>query len=170
MDTNKSIAISVGIIVVCVIVGIIIYNAGSSEVPTVNTPVSPTTSNKPVMPKVAPKVKTSTTTSPTYSSAPVVLDTFSVDFVSPISGPVGTTVTVYGNSFSLKGNTVILNKSAKIYIYNLSSSNGQTITFTIPESAVINGKTTPLETGTYDISVKDARGVESKLISFIITP
>lgn len=168
MTNSSKIALGIGVVLV-ILVAIITNNQSNNGnvIPVVNNVNNAGTT---------PAVNNTATTNKKISAPknqvtnPVVLDTFSVDFVAPVSGPVGTMITIHGQSFSTTGNTVILNKNSKIYFYNLSSPDRKTITITIPASTTINGKVTPLETGTYDVSVRDARGKESNLVSFVVIP
>jgi len=50
--------------------------------------------------------------------------------IAPTSGPVGTLVTVRGSGFAAQNNTV---KFGKGYVRGLSSSDGSTIRFSVPE-------------------------------------
>ena len=50
--------------------------------------------------------------------------------VSPTSGPIGTLVTVRGTGFAAQNNAV---KFGRGYIRGLSSSDGTTIRFSVPE-------------------------------------
>lgn len=53
-----------------------------------------------------------------------------INFLSPSNGRVGTSVTIYGSGFLQTGNTVFFGSGA---ITNVSSSDGRTLTFTVPE-------------------------------------
>ncbi len=50
--------------------------------------------------------------------------------ITPVSGPVGTAVTVTGSGFAPRGNTV---KFGSGYIKNLESPDGAVLRFTIPD-------------------------------------
>jgi hypothetical protein len=74
---------------------------------------------------------TSTVASPT-STTPVSSSTASF-IMTPDNGPVGVPVTVSGSGFAATGNMVTMNGMVSGSLRNLSS-NGKSITFTIPSS------------------------------------
>lgn len=76
---------------------------------------------KPLTPIVATSTTpTSTTTSTTY--------------LSPASGSVGTVVTIHGSGFAKTGNTVLIDGMVAVSLESISSSDGNTLTFTMPQT------------------------------------
>jgi hypothetical protein len=75
------------------------------------------------------------------------------------SGTVGAAVTIYGSGFTANNNTVYLGSSV---ISNTYSSNGTSLTFTIPSISYNNG-------GTYSLYVTNGNGVPSNTIQFNVT-
>ncbi|MBI5004551.1 peptidoglycan-binding protein [Candidatus Kaiserbacteria bacterium] len=69
------------------------------------------------------------TTTVTVTGSSTTAGTPTISYLAPVSGPVGTTVTIYGTNFSQWGNTVRFGNGA---ITNVASTNGTTITFTVP--------------------------------------
>ncbi|MDR3519421.1 MAG: peptidoglycan-binding protein [Candidatus Pacebacteria bacterium] len=102
-----------------------------------------------------------------------------VSSVSPTSGAVGTSVVITGSGFTSTNNTVDFGGG---YLNGFSSTNGSTITFTVPSS--ISGCPSPsfgsqavtacpdmlrvVTAGNYDVSVINANG-KSQTISFSVT-
>lgn len=89
----------------------------------------------------------------------------SISSLSPQSGVVGSTVTIYGTGFSLTGNTVHFGNGI---ISNLSSSNGNTITFTVPSYLTGYGSQY-VTNGSYNVYVQNAQGSTSNTLSFLVT-
>lgn len=98
-----------------------------------------------------------------------------ISSMTPSSGPVGTSVTVYGSGFSSTGNTVNFDGGA---IMNLQSFNGASITFSVPDSltpacyystprCLIATRMT--EPGNYSVSVSNSNGTSNSII-FTVTP
>ncbi len=116
----------------------------------------------PVMPPVIP---------PTYPINPIGIP--SVSFISPSSGPVGTTVTVYGSGFD--ANTTV--SFGGSHGPNLQIINANTLTFRVPERllpacaygniiCMIYGPAT--EPGNYQVSVKNQFGT-SNAVNYTVT-
>ncbi|OGG73905.1 hypothetical protein A3A40_01010 [Candidatus Kaiserbacteria bacterium RIFCSPLOWO2_01_FULL_54_20] len=84
--------------------------------------------------------------------------------LSPMSGAVGTTVTVYGNGFSTSNNTVYF---GSVSIPNVSSFNGNSIVFTVPFQ--VTGYGQQVVAGTYPVSVRNAQGQVSNTQNFTVT-
>ncbi len=77
---------------------------------------------------------------PTQTPAPII------SYISPISGKVGDTITVYGSN--LYGNGVIfdgVNLSTSVTTYNYPSTSGSSMTFTIPSTASVGLHTIQIE-------------------------
>lgn len=87
-----------------------------------------------------------------------------INSLSVSSGPVGTSVTVYGNGFDYSNNIV---NFGGIAIRNIYSANGTSLTFSVPQvdSLYYNGNYT---VGTYPISVTSSRGTGNSL-DFTVT-
>jgi hypothetical protein len=96
---------------------------------------------------------------------PVNTGTPTISYLSPNSGAVGTSVTVYGSGFSSSGNTVRFGNGI---ISNLTSSDGRTVTFTVPSYLTGYGYQ-PVGLGTYQVSVSNNTGVVSNAVPFTIT-
>ncbi|MBI2030294.1 peptidoglycan-binding protein [Candidatus Kaiserbacteria bacterium] len=89
----------------------------------------------------------------------------SIQYISPISGAVGDTVTVYGTGFSARDNTV--NFGIGI-ISGLTSVDGRSVSFTVP--AQLTGYGTHVTTiDTYSVAVTNAAGQRSNSVSYTVT-
>jgi peptidoglycan hydrolase-like protein with peptidoglycan-binding domain len=85
--------------------------------------------------------------------------TVSLSSLSQTSGYVGSSVTVYGNGFTTNNNSVHFGNTV---ISNLYSSNGTSITFTIPSVSTNNSY------GTYSVYVTNGNGYSSNSIQFTV--
>ncbi|TSC61407.1 MAG: S-layer protein, partial [Parcubacteria group bacterium Greene0416_14] len=93
-----------------------------------------------------------------------------ISSISPSSGPVGTTVTLTGTGFTPSFNNINFG-SVTALITNLSSADGKTLTFTIPNSLCRTGEICTLQTippGTYNVSVTNVNGT-SNAVQFTVT-
>ncbi|MDO8569539.1 MAG: IPT/TIG domain-containing protein [bacterium] len=99
----------------------------------------------------------------------------SITVLSPISGPVGTAITITGTGFTSTGNTVNFGTGA---IPDLTSSDGKTITFALP--SYLNPAcyySTPrclmpafsVSAGTYQVSVQNANGQSNQMPFSIVS-
>jgi peptidoglycan hydrolase-like protein with peptidoglycan-binding domain len=88
-----------------------------------------------------------------------------VSYLSPNTGSVGTSVTVYGAGFSSTGNTVHFGNGV---ISNLLSTDGHSVSFTVP-STISGYGYQPIGLGSYDVSVSNNVGVLSNTMPFTIT-
>lgn len=88
-----------------------------------------------------------------------------ISYLSPNSGAVGTSVTIFGSGFSSTGNTVHFGNGI---ISNLQSYDGYSVSFTIPTTLSGYGYQ-PIGLGTYDVSVANSSGVVSNKLPFTIT-
>lgn len=93
------------------------------------------------------------------TSVPVVTS------LSPVSGAVGTSVTVYGSGFSSTGNSIHFGNGV---IANLSSFDGHSVSFVVPSTLTGYGYQ-PVGLGTYQVSVANQNGVLSNSMPFTIT-
>jgi len=84
--------------------------------------------------------------------------------LSPASGALGTSVTVYGNGFSTSGNTVFF---GGVTIPNINSFNGNTLLFTVPYT--VTGYGQQIVGGTYPVSVRNSQGQTSNTLNFSVT-
>jgi hypothetical protein len=94
----------------------------------------------------------------------------SIYSVSPNSGAIGSTVTVYGNGFTSTGNTV---RIGAFVVNNLTSIDGRSLSFTIPTVpqayAYYGYNSQQYALGTYGLTVTNSSGYTSNSISFTIT-
>ncbi len=103
-------------------------------------------------------IPTQITPSPSQPPVYVSLSYPSIYSISPRSAKRGSGVTILGGNFSSEGNTVLLGTEK---ISGISSSDQQTLVFTIPSS---------LQNGTYLLSIQNNSGITSqKTISFVVT-
>jgi peptidoglycan hydrolase-like protein with peptidoglycan-binding domain len=109
-----------------------------------------------------------TITDAAASAAPVI------NSLSSAGGYIGSQVTVYGSGFSSTGNTVNLGAGV---IPNITSSNGSSLTFTVPTGINLACfysqprclvATQQLTPGTYKISVENSNHVKSNEVSFTV--
>ena len=89
----------------------------------------------------------------------------SISYLTPSSGAVGSTVTIYGRGFSQNGNTINFGQGI---IANLRSFDGTSLSFTVP-STLIGYGTAPVVIGTYPVSVTNAYGERSNTLQFQVT-
>lgn len=87
-----------------------------------------------------------------------------ISYLSPNSGSIGTTVTIYGNGFSSTNNSVRFGNGV---ITNLNSTDGRSLTFVVPStlSGFGYGYVTP---GSYNVSVTDSSGMTSNALPFTV--
>ena len=88
-----------------------------------------------------------------------------LSFLSPNSGAVGTSVTVYGSGFSSSGNSVRFGNGL---IANLHSFDGTTLTFAVPSQLTGYGSG-QVVLGSYNVSVSNASGNVSNSLPFTVT-
>jgi len=88
-----------------------------------------------------------------------------ISYLSPQSGPAGTSVSVYGSGFSVSGNTVHFGPGI---IANLNSYDGRSVSFTVPNT--LNGfGSQPITLSTYQVSVSNTAGITSNSVPFSVT-
>lgn len=100
-----------------------------------------------------------------YNYCPPAPVTPSITYLSPNSGAIGASVTVYGSGFSATGNTVRFGNGI---ITSLMSQDGHAISFTVPSQLVGYGSQT-VGLGSYNISVSNSQGYTSNVLPFIVT-
>jgi len=86
--------------------------------------------------------------------------------ISPTSSPAGTQVTIIGTGFTATNNTVTCTVDGSDWAYNLSSNNGTSLTFTIPDNST--GYFYLKGSGNYPLNVRNANGV-SNTVNFTVT-
>jgi len=88
-----------------------------------------------------------------------------VTYLTPISGAVGTSVTILGSGFTTSGNTVHFGTGV---IAGLISSNGQSVSFNVPTQ--LNGYGTQnTGLGIYNVSVTNGDGYSTNSLPFTVT-
>ncbi len=102
-----------------------------------------------------------------------------INSLQPTSGPVGVSVTITGNGFTLRGNKVKFGElgSENNPSYSLNSPDGKTIVFVVPSSdffacwsftLACKVPATMTQPGTYSVSVINANGM-SNALTFMVT-
>lgn len=89
----------------------------------------------------------------------------SVSYLSPNSGAVGQSVTVFGSGFSATNNSVRFGNGV---IANISSNDGRTLTFTVPSTLTGFGSQA-VTLGTYYVAVTNALGQTSNSLPYTVT-
>lgn len=115
--------------------------------------------------------KTITIDVPASGVAPVIAS------VAPLSGAIGTKVTISGNQFLPTGNDVAFVKesnSSEFDIIGLSSFDGKTLSFTVPNSTSVMGKdgitrTIYVDPGQYYLVVGNRNGKSDIFRGFTVT-
>jgi len=88
-----------------------------------------------------------------------------ITYLSPTSGAVGASVTVFGSGFSTTGNTVHFGNGI---ITNLLSTDGHSVSFTVP-SALSGYGSQLVYLGSYNVSVTNNSGFTSNAMPFSVT-
>ena len=122
-------------------------------------------------------VTVSVTTTPNPLAPVITSISTTTTLVTPLvaQGPVGTSVTITGTGFTSTGNTIHFGPGA---IQNVSSTNGTTLTFTVP-STLTGGCSAgsgmacamyiaTISPGTYSVSVTNANGT-SNTVTYVVT-
>ena len=108
-------------------------------------------------------------TYPTYPTTPYypypVVEQPTISSVSPLSGSVGSMITVQGAGFTAQGNTVHFGRGI---ITNLRSPDGSALTFAVPAQLTGYGNETVTLT-TYPIYVTNSGGLSSNTLPFTVT-
>ncbi|MFA7310038.1 MAG: IPT/TIG domain-containing protein [Candidatus Paceibacterota bacterium] len=88
-----------------------------------------------------------------------------ITYLSPTSGAVSSSVTVFGSGFSTSGNTVHFGQGI---ITNLGSADGRSVSFIVPTQLTGYGTAT-VGLGTYNVSVTNAAGYTSNTLPYTVT-
>jgi hypothetical protein len=89
----------------------------------------------------------------------------SLSYLSPNSGAVGSTVTIFGSGFSQSNNSVRFGNGI---IAGIGSIDGRSLSFTVPST--LSGYGSQLVTlGSYNVSVTNATGAQSNVLPFTVT-
>ncbi|MDZ4227570.1 MAG: IPT/TIG domain-containing protein [Patescibacteria group bacterium] len=86
-------------------------------------------------------------------------------YLNPAQGGVGTSVTVFGSGFTTSGNTVHFGNGV---IANLSSIDGQSVSFTVPSTLTGFGSQV-VTLGTYQVYVTNSAGLSTNSMPFTVT-
>jgi len=130
------------------------------------------------VPAAQPSNSSSTTSVTPSSTASAPTSTSVTAWISRASGPVGAKVTIHGSGFAKTGNVVTMNGLTNGDMKNLTSTDGQTITFTVPISLgpVCHGEICAqfimevMNNSSYVVAVESADGKTSQPIgSFTVT-
>lgn len=95
----------------------------------------------------------------------------SISYLSPQSGTIGTTVTVYGYGFSSTNNTVRFGLPGQnpSIITGLNSYDGRSVTFTVPSTMAGYGYGyNTVVSGIYNVTVMNSSGVMSNAVTFTV--
>jgi len=94
-----------------------------------------------------------------------------ISFLTPASGPIGTSVTLTGTGFTPTGNSITIGSTPNAVI-NVPSSDTRTLSFSIPSQLCnqLSGSAVclPLQPGTYPFSVTNTNGT-SNTVQFTVT-
>jgi hypothetical protein len=123
-------------------------------------------------PASIPPVVVTTSTTPTSTSNSTSTATSSPigtykAYLSPTSGLIGSTVTIHGSGFAATGNKVLFNGMVAASMSNLSSANGKTLTFVVPQDLGPNCK--PNEMCAQYLMVVGARAYTVTVVSNGVT-
>lgn len=88
-----------------------------------------------------------------------------IDYITPTNGATGSNVSIYGSGFSERGNSVHFGTAV---IANLFSSDGKTMSFSVPQSLLGYGNQS-ISLQTYNVSALNANGLESNSMPFSVT-
>jgi hypothetical protein len=101
---------------------------------------------------------------PSYNANQAQLGSPTITYLSPVSGAIGDSVTIFGTGFSTSGNTVHFGSGV---ITNLGSPDGRSISFTVPSKLTGYGSQT-VGLGSYYVSVTNASGYTSNTSTFTV--
>ncbi len=100
-----------------------------------------------------------------YNYCPPNSGVIALTYLNPNSSAVGSTVTIVGSGFSQTGNTVRFGGGV---ITGLASSDGRTLSFTVP-SQLVGGSSDFVRQDTYNVSVSNFGGQTSNALPFTVT-
>ncbi len=148
---------------------VVVVTPTPTSAPTPTATAAPTSSPSPSPTPTRSASPTPTATpSPTSTATATPTPAPAVFSLYPTSGQVGTQVTISGSGFTQTGNIVNFGGTP---IYNMSSPDLRTLTFTIP-SILACSYTTPCYTtpGGYAVSVTNANGVSGVVGFTVVSP
>lgn len=88
-----------------------------------------------------------------------------IQYITPTSGGVGTSVTIFGTGFTTTGNAVHFGSGV---VANLNSYDGRSVSFTVPSNLSGFGSQ-PITLSTYNVSVTNGLGITSNAVPFAVT-
>jgi peptidoglycan hydrolase-like protein with peptidoglycan-binding domain len=94
-----------------------------------------------------------------YGSTPVLT------YLNPVSGAVGSSVTIYGSGFSTTNNTIHFGNGI---IAGVTSNDGRAVSFLVPASITGYGSAS-IALATYSIFVTNSSGLTSNVLPFTVT-
>jgi len=171
MKTNTTYALAVLIVVIIIIVPFA-YGFFRALPP---TPPLTATSTVPVgtsTEATTTPVEPTQPSQPTTPVGPAPVSSPSISYIAPISGKVGSTVSVYGSGF-LPTNTVLFDGGP---VNDVAAESSSVLTFTVPSSVGADCKPDQacpmyerlISNGTNTISVRNANGT-SNSVNFTVT-
>lgn len=125
MKTKILIAV---VVVLAVLVGGAFYFADRMQAPPVPQPMPTIPAPTSTAPGPLPTSTTPTSTTPTSTAG---------DYLSPTSGPVGTSVTIHGSGFGAD-NDILMSNFTGAALKDVASTDGTTLTFTVPNTLLPN--------------------------------
>lgn len=99
-----------------------------------------------------------------------VVEPLIISSISPLSGPVGTEITLTGSGFSGSKNQINFNLPGVGYkFFDVASTDGRTLKFQVPANVIdYNGREIPTPRGAYQLTVY-ANNTSSNTVSFTVT-
>lgn len=88
-----------------------------------------------------------------------------ITYLTPQSGAVGTSVTIYGSGFTTGNNTVHFGNGI---VTGLQSPDGQSLSFIVPSQLTGYGSQ-PVVVGTYNVSVTNSNNVSTNIEQYTVT-
>lgn len=156
----------VGVILVLLIAGGIVYMLAKQAAPKVEVN-APANSGENTGASV--EVQSGVGTVKVTGGNTVPVPSIRLSSISPASGSIGTMITIKGSGFSLRGNSIIVNKGVNGYINNVDTSDGATIVIKVPSLILVDGVPAPVEPGIYNVSIRNALGKVSNSLIFAVS-